>query len=172
MPETNAMMPASHTPWHREPWPWILMSGPFIVIVAGFVTLALAVGSSDGLVSDDYYKQGLAINRAIERDARARALGASASLQFDDARMHVRVSLAATVPPPDALRLVLAHPTRAGEDRAVTLHETSPGAYEATLDAPRQGNWHVRLSDAQGSWRLVGEWAAREARLDLAPAPR
>ena len=158
------------TPWYREPWPWILMSGPFIVIVAGFVTLALAVASSDGLVADDYYKQGLAINRAIERDARARTLGARASLEFDDSRTHVRVSLSSSVPPPDALRLALVHPTRAGEDRAVALHETSPGVYEARLDAPRRGTWHVRLSDAQGGWRLVGVWAAREARLNLEPA--
>lgn len=163
------MIPAPPRPWHREPWPWILMSGPFIVIVAGFVTLALAVSTSDGLVADDYYKQGLAINRVIERDARARSLGASASLQFNEARTHVRIALAATVPPPDALRLALVHPTRAGEDVAVVLHETWPGVYEGSLEAPRHGTWHVRLSDARGGWRLVGEWATREARLSLAP---
>jgi hypothetical protein len=162
----------SPTPWYREPWPWILMSGPFIVIVAGFVTLALAMSSSDGLVADDYYKQGLAINRTIERDARARALGARASLRFNEERTRVQVSLAASVPPPDTLQLVLLHPTRAGEDRNVTLHEASPGVYEASLEAPRRGNWHVRLSDAQGRWRLGGEWSTGAARLDLEPAAR
>ena len=30
------------TPWYREPWPWILMAGPAIVVVAGFATLFIA----------------------------------------------------------------------------------------------------------------------------------
>jgi hypothetical protein len=34
-----------------------------IVIVAGAVTVWLAVVSNDGLVTDDYYKQGLAVNQ-------------------------------------------------------------------------------------------------------------
>ena len=25
-------------PWYREPWPWILISGPAIVVVAGMAT--------------------------------------------------------------------------------------------------------------------------------------
>ena len=26
-------------PWYREPWPWLLMLGPAVVVVAGFITL-------------------------------------------------------------------------------------------------------------------------------------
>ena len=55
-------------PWYKEPWPWILMAGPAIVIVAGFVTAWLAIISNDGLVTDDYYKQGLALNQRLQRD--------------------------------------------------------------------------------------------------------
>ena len=43
--------PASK-PWYREPWPWILMAGPAIVVVAGIATAWLAVRSNDGLVED------------------------------------------------------------------------------------------------------------------------
>ena len=35
--------------WYREPWPWIIMSGPAIVVVAGIATLVIAITSSDGL---------------------------------------------------------------------------------------------------------------------------
>ena len=42
-------------PWYKEPWPWLLMSGPAIVVVAAFVTLWLAASNSSDLVSDDYY---------------------------------------------------------------------------------------------------------------------
>ena len=58
----------SDRPWYREPWPWILMSVPATAVVAGIITLWLAVSSADGLVAEDYYKQGLAINRVIERE--------------------------------------------------------------------------------------------------------
>ena len=56
------------------------MAGPAVVIVAGVITLWLAVRSSDGLVTDDYYKQGLAVNQVLERDHRAAALGLRADL--------------------------------------------------------------------------------------------
>ena len=53
-------------PWYREPWPWILMAGPAIVVVAGFVTAYLAVTTNDGLVAEDYYRRGIEINRTRE----------------------------------------------------------------------------------------------------------
>ena len=71
------------TPWYREPWPWLLMAGPAIVVVAGFVTLGMAINSADGLVADDYYKEGNAINMTMHRDVRARELG-----------YHARVAMA------------------------------------------------------------------------------
>jgi len=58
------------------------MAGPAIVVVAGFITLGLAIQSSDGLVADDYYKQGKAINMTLTRDARARELGYRAQLDM------------------------------------------------------------------------------------------
>mgnify|MGYP000916835605 FL=1 len=45
-------------PWYREPWPWLLMSGPGLVVIAGVVTAWIAFSGADGLVADDYYKQG------------------------------------------------------------------------------------------------------------------
>ena len=58
-------------PWYREPWPWILATGPFIVIVAGIYTALLAVISNDGLITDDYYRKGLAANQTIAQSERA-----------------------------------------------------------------------------------------------------
>ena len=54
-------------PWYKDRWPWILIAGPATVVVAGFITLWMAVVSDDGLVTDDYYKQGLAINQTLAR---------------------------------------------------------------------------------------------------------
>ncbi len=33
---------ANPNPWYKEPWPWILMSGPAIVVVACIITIYLA----------------------------------------------------------------------------------------------------------------------------------
>jgi hypothetical protein len=74
----NSKLNAGAQPWYREPWPWLLMLGPLVVIVAGFVTAYLAVVSNDGLVEDDYYKQGLAVNQRTARAQRAAELGIEA----------------------------------------------------------------------------------------------
>ena len=50
------------------------MAGPATVVVAGLITAWLAFHGEDGLVVDDYYKQGLAINQTLgRRDASAHA---------------------------------------------------------------------------------------------------
>jgi hypothetical protein len=45
-------MNSTPKPWYREPWPWILMSGPAVVVVAGLVTAVIAVRTSDPIVAD------------------------------------------------------------------------------------------------------------------------
>ena len=66
-------MKAQVRPWYRQRWPWLIMSGPALVVVASIYTAMLAVRSDDGLVADDYYTEGLAINKDIQRDAIAAA---------------------------------------------------------------------------------------------------
>ena len=39
-------------PWYREPWPWILMSGPATVVVAGCVTAVIAIRTADPVVAN------------------------------------------------------------------------------------------------------------------------
>ena len=62
-------------PWYKERWTWLLMLMPATAIVAGFITLWLAITSFDGLVADDYYKQGLAINQTLARANAAQERG-------------------------------------------------------------------------------------------------
>lgn len=155
-------------PWYREPWPWLLMAGPAIVVVAGIVTAVIAVISFDGMVADDYYKQGLGINRVLEREASAKALGISGAVQFNADRTRARVVLA-TGPRPAALRLTLVHPTLQGEDQTIALASIAPGVYEGAMRAPRHRLMHLRLEDGAGRWRLAGHWATKEDGVQLAP---
>ena len=72
---TVSISHATVTPWWRQRWPWLLMAGPAIVIVAGVYTGYLAFTRQDALVVGDYYKQGKAINQDLRRDRAATALG-------------------------------------------------------------------------------------------------
>jgi hypothetical protein len=116
-------------PWYREPWPWILMSGPAAVLLAGSATMWIAFASADGLVADDYYKQGLAINKRLAKEDEAGRRGISAEVSLRPGRL--RIELKGDAPP--ALFVQLAHATRAGQDQRLRLAPVAPGAYEAEL---------------------------------------
>jgi len=143
----------SSKPWYREPWPWILMSGPAAVLVAGAATMWLAFASTDGLVADDYYKQGLAINRVLAREEAARRLGVSAEVELGSGR----ISVALRGESPDALFVRFAHATRSGNDMRLRLARAANGRYEAELPALLPGHWHLTIDDALGRWRLTKE---------------
>lgn len=167
--------PASRTEsraWYREPWPWILMSGPAAVVVAGLATAYLAVVSFDGLVADDYYRQGLGINRDIARDDRARALGVVAAVAFNDDRSEVRVAISPPSAAGTSLRLRLVHPTRPGEDQSIVLGALTPGVYDGFVAPLRDGLWRISVEDPAGGWRVAGTWATGEAAARLEAGAR
>jgi hypothetical protein len=143
--------------WYHEPWPWLLMAGPVAVILAGVFTTYLAVVTNDGLVADDYYKRGLAINQTLSRDALARQLGHRARIAFAADFTHVAVTLVSGGPVSDQLVLRLAHPARPSFDRALPLMREEGRTYACTFPPLTPGRWQVTLEDTARSWRLVGE---------------
>lgn len=142
--------------WYREPWPWLLMSGPTIVVIAGFYTLWLAIVSNDGLVVDDYYKQGLAINKVLTRERVAAASHYEARVMFAPGEPRIRVVLTGSVLPRE-LTVRLVHPTRAGMDQSAQLAAVGAGVYEGVLALPSPGRWELKIEDAAATWRLTGE---------------
>jgi hypothetical protein len=145
--------PRRAKPWYREPWPWFLMAGPAIVVVAAIGTAYLAVSSDDGVVADDYYKRGLVINRVLEREQRGEAMGLGASVAIDEngaVRVDLRGLDAALVPETVTLRLV--HATRAGMDRSAELRRSGGAAYVGRVDPPPAGRWLVTVETE--AWRL------------------
>lgn len=149
-------------PWYREPWPWILMSGPAAVVVAGIATIWIAASGADGLVAEDYYRQGLGVNRvlALETAAAARGIGAT----VDPAGGELRVTLRGGHGAPAALFVDFAHATRAGHDVRVRLAPLGADVYAGGLPEAVPGRWRVSIEDPQRSWRLAATWSgAREA---------
>ena len=56
--------------WWQYGHVWLIIAGPAAVVVAGFVTLAIAIKTPDPVLAEDYYKRGLEINKtlAAEKD--------------------------------------------------------------------------------------------------------
>jgi hypothetical protein len=137
--------------WYREPWPWLLMAGPFVVIIASLASAWLAVKSDDGVVAQDYYKQGLLINQRLERMAPdpERLLGATIRVAADG---EVRVRMEGLAEAPRNLRLKLAHPATATREARVILELAPDGDYVGALREQPPGRWIVTLES--DSWRL------------------
>ena len=146
-------------PWYRHLWPWLLLSGPAAVLVAGAVTAWIAFASADGLVAEDYYKRGMAINKVLAREERARALGISPEVNFSGSKISVELRGAT----PEALFVHLAHATRAGHDQRLRLAPARPGLYEAELPRLPAGRWRIVIEDPRGTWRVVSGLVMRES---------
>jgi hypothetical protein len=149
-------------PWYREPWPWIIMSGPAVVVVAGVVTAWIAFDGFDGLVADDYYKQGLSINKVLAREQRATELGLSAKARWDPVSGATDLALEAKpgVALPATVRLRLVHPTRSGHDKLVEMAAVAPGRYAGVLKLDASGQWRARVETAE--WRFDSDWNAMQ----------
>jgi uncharacterized protein len=140
-------------PWYRHAWPWLLMAGPAAVLVAGAVTTWIAFASADGLVAEDYYKQGLGINRRLAREDAAQKLGVAAAIRMDASRVRVELKGAT----PEALFVHLAHATRAGHDVRLRLTPGPDGVYSAELPPLPAGRWRAAIEDPRGAWRILKE---------------
>lgn len=137
--------------WYREPWPWLLTVGPFVVVIASLASAWIAVKSDDGLVAQDYYKQGLLINQRLEHAAPdpERRLGAMITVA---AGGEVRVHMEGLADAPPSLRLTLAHTAMGSRPEIVMLERGADGDYVGALPEQTPGRWIVTL-EADG-WRL------------------
>lgn len=63
---TQAMptMPAMR-PWYKEFYVWMVIAGPVSVILACAVTAVYILQGPDAVVSENYYKEGLALAKEV-----------------------------------------------------------------------------------------------------------
>ena len=65
--QNNATEPKA--PWWKFGHVWMVFAGPAVVVVASFITLYLAVSRPDPVVSEDYYRQGVEINKTLGNES-------------------------------------------------------------------------------------------------------
>jgi hypothetical protein len=135
--------------WYRERWPWLLIAGPAIVVVASLASAWLAVASDDGLVAADYYKQGLLINRKLGSGSPAAVTDPSAIVAVgNDGRVQVRLTYPG--PAPTRVRLTLRHP--GDQAQVLALAPAEDGVWVGTMAAQTPGRWIITLDS--DLWQL------------------
>jgi len=150
---------APASPWYRHRWPWLLMLGPLVVVIAGTYTGYLAFSRPDALVVDDYYTKGKAINQDLRRDRVAAALGMALETRYDAAAGRLSGTVRTRGAPfAGVVRLHLAHATQPSKDLQFVLRTDAAGRFEAALPMLEMARWQVLLEGERRDWRLLGAW--------------
>ncbi|MBA6412564.1 FixH family protein [Parahaliea sp. F7430] len=150
------------SPWYKHSYAWLLFGLPACAVVASLWTVFIAYTGSDDLVVDEYYKDGLAINRQLDKKHNASSANMQADIQIRGD--EVLLKLTGDLHPP-RLRLLLSHPIEANKDFSVTLQRSSASEYRARMPSTPAPRWHWVLEealDSGSSWRLDGAFTASD----------
>ena len=150
--------PLSPPPWYKQFWPWFLIFFPATAVIAGIATIIIAVKTDDGLVNDNYYKAGLAINQTLGRKQKAHELNLEANVNWDKLTQTVTLILTGKLSElPPRLDMFLAHATRANNDQSVKLF-LSPNkkSYTGRVETVKTGSWILILEPEDQAWRING----------------
>ena len=162
---TASISQAPVTPWWKQRWPWLLMAGPAIVIVAGSYTGYLAFTRQDALVVGDYYKQGKAINQDLRRDRVASSLGLSLSIGYDATQgllagqLHRDGEGGGGDNNIKQLYLRLSHATLPDKDIRLVVQPDGFGRFQINLPMLERSRWVVLVEGDKRDWRLAGAWS-------------
>ncbi|CAN7180278.1 FixH family protein [Duganella sp. LjRoot269] len=150
------------TPWWKQRWPWLLMAGPALVVVAGTYTGWLAFSQQDALVVGDYYKQGKAINQDLRRDRLASSLGLSVSLGYDATQGLLAGQLRRRTDDhgrTERLFVHLSHATLPEKDIKLVVQPDEFGMFQINLPMLERSRWVVLVEGEKRDWRLAGTWS-------------
>lgn len=56
-------------PWWKYGHVWLVISGPLLVVIAAVVSAWIAFSHQDPVLAQDYYRQGLNINKTLAQQA-------------------------------------------------------------------------------------------------------
>ncbi|MBC3884871.1 FixH family protein [Undibacterium griseum] len=171
----NAILtPKKADKWYKEPWLILVVGGPLTVVCASIFTGIIALTGADKVITEDYYKQGLMINKDIQRDAKARAQHLSAQVSLDASRNKVLVHLEGNGTLPDSLQMSLANAAKGAATvdeiiRRLPLKQIAPGRYEgdlkiiSSISSSSVKLFHIKLETTD--WRLTGDWFEPEQKV-------
>ncbi|MDR5894125.1 FixH family protein [Halomonas mongoliensis] len=147
------------TPWYKQFWPWLLLGLLFTSITASSTLAVMAVRTADGMVQEDYYEHGRAINMVLAKQERAAELGLTASLRIDPLTSDVVLDLEGGESFPEKLDFELIFPTQDDRDIELVLEHVRDGRYLGQAPDNLRYRWYLQLQPSvdEPEWRLVGE---------------
>lgn len=136
-------------------WPLVLFSIPFAAVLFGIVMISTVIFFPDDLVVDQYYKDGMAINKRIEADQKASELGITVHIeQSGDEPFRILVEGATD----SAVQLSLRHVTDQRLDQSFTLVPEGGTEYVGANDLAEvlgsTGIWYLELEGLDDGWRV------------------
>lgn len=180
LPLEKLSSPKKPDDWKKEPWLFLVVGGPLIVVCASIATGIIAWRGADPVVAADYYRQGLMINTDLHRDAKARELGLRAEITFDAQTNTLQMQLQAqkqssqTLPETVQISIASADASLGAVNelvRRLPMSQTTAGHYVGNLgnkDASDSGKTKLRVNMAEAKlmhikvetteWRLTGDW--------------
>jgi uncharacterized protein len=151
--------PQAPQPWYSQRWPWLLMLGPALVVVAGVITGWLAYTRQDAMVVDDYYKRGKTINMDLRRDRAASVLKMSFQASYDPAAGKLEGQVSSFGRPyATPVRILMVHSTQPGKDLALDASPDAAGRFSVALPLLEKARWSVTVEGPQREWRLASQW--------------
>lgn len=131
-------------PGYKQPWFWFLMAPLVLVFFMGFTMLYLSIVSNDGVIVDNFYKDGLAINTREQQDMNARELELKANLNLE----HTVANLTLEGLIQDEhykLWLHIVHPTKESLDIRIPLQQ-SGNLYTGALPHVLSGRYSIMIT--------------------------
>lgn len=130
----------------RSRWiPWAFVGGMLLVVAVNAVLVFASVSTFTGLTVTGAYDRGRAYNQVLSEAARQDALGWRAEVSAEGRVLRVGVADREGLPVPGRLDGVLRAPLE-GIELPLALVAAAPGRWHAALEAPRAGQWEVRLT--------------------------
>jgi len=139
-----------------EPYILLVIAPPLAAVIGGLITLWIASNHPDGMVVDDYYRYGLAINNRIVEDEQASRLNLHATLRMTPA------SCGATATPCLKLKLDGNLAPLPNELTITFWHATQSGIDQTLLFKPYHGSTLSSAADAYLGFRQVACGFARQ----------
>jgi len=127
------------------PWYFVLF---FVVLVALDGTFAtIAIRTQTGLVTEDYYEEGVHYNDTLSAEAKIENLGWHSEMALADDGTFVLTLKDRDMTPLSGAQVTakIERPVQDGYDFGLPLVETGNGRYVADIDFPMPGQWRIRI---------------------------
>lgn len=154
--------------WWREPIAWLVFGIPLATLIAGFWTLRIAAGDSATDAAPEQVRRTAQVQVSdLAADEAAARMGLSARLQHgaDGSTLQLSGDIAA-----EPLWLDVVHPVESDRDVRIALQPAGEGQWRGTALPDPGVAWHLRLTPADGQWRLVGRIETGQHDTALQPA--